>query len=443
VKRGQTLEIEATIDELAPGGDGVAIVEAGGERRAVFVRGVARGDRLRLAVDLTKRPARGRVLDVVAAGADRVEPACAWADRCGGCDWMHVSLAGQRAAHHAHVRAALPAAWRDTAIVHHESPSTLAYRTRARLHVRASGGRAILGMNEAGTREPVEVDTCAVLHPDLEGARARIAGLLEGAHGRGDAQVALGAFASGPRAAVLELEWSGALAPVCFARIEAAVKDGWLAGARVTAGEARVPARIGDPTPWIMAGDGAPLKLAPGGFGQASDEGNAALARRVRAIAHAVCAKREGARVLELYAGAGNFTVLLAAHAEGEAPKRVIAIESQRAACDAARENLKARGLEGAKVVEADAATYAIPPQTHLVVLDPPRTGARDACARLPASSAKHVVYVSCDPQTLARDLGALATAFTPRAVEVFELFPQTSHVETLVHLERVQRVRP
>ncbi len=155
--------------------------------------------------------------------------------------------------------------------------------------------------------------------------------------------------------------------------------------------------------------------------------------RARRRAAREALAGKENTRTLELYAGAGNFTVLLARLAEP-----LVAVESSRESCDAARANLAARELAPrAKIVEADASSYAIPPRTHLVVLDPPRTGAHEICARLPASSAKHVLYVSCDTQTLSRDLALLAESFVPRAVEAFELFPQTSHVETVVHLER------
>ena len=433
----QLSELEATISELSPGGDAVAIVPLSGERRAVFLRGVSVGDRVRIAVDASTRPARGTLVSLLEAGPDRVPSACAWSDSCGGCDWMHVSREGQRAAHESHVRAALPREWRDEPIVFHPAPSPLAYRTRARVHVRASGGRAIVGMNEARTRDPVEVERCAVLHPALESARGRIAALLEGAHGRGDAQIALGALDVAPRRAVIDLHWSGALPAACFARLERAVDGGdgaaWLAGARVTAGEARVPAKIGDPTPWIRGGDGLPLRLAPGGFGQASDEGNALLAARVAEIARDSLAGKPDARVLELYAGAGNFTVLVAPFAA-----QLVAVESARESGDAARENLEARGIAGrAKIVLADAASFVIPAKTHLLLIDPPRTGAREVCTRIASSSAKQVLYVSCDTQTLARDLALLAPGFAPRAIEAFELFPQTSHVETVVHLER------
>jgi len=194
-----------------------------------------------------------------------------------------------------------------------------------------------------------------------------------------------------------------------------------------------VPAKIGDPTPWIRAGDGLPLRLAAGGFGQASDEGNALLAQRVAQLARDAIGGKIDARILELYAGAGNFTVLLAPLADA-----IVAVESARESCDVARMNLDARGIGArARIVEADAASFVIPARTQVVVLDPPRTGARDVCARLAASSAKHVLYVSCDTQTLGRDLALLVPSFAPRTVEVLELFPQTSHAETIVHLER------
>ena len=431
------MSLVLSITSLAPGGDGVAIVEMGGERRAVFVRGASVGDRVKVDVDASRRPARGRVLELLEEGPTRVAPACAHVARCGGCDWMHVSLAAQRDAHEGEVRRALPEAWRGVTIVAHDAPpgAALAYRSRARVHVRASGGRAIVGMHEAGSNEPAEVDTCVVLAPELDVARGRVAAFFDGAHGHGDAQLALGSVdGDGARRAVLDLRWSGALPAACFARIERATLAGEWAGARLVQGDTRKPAIIGDPTPWMRGADGAPLRLAAGGFGQASEAANAQLAKRVAELAAQALPPEGSRRVTELYAGAGNLTVLLA-----RASSDVTAVESSRDACDAARANLAARDLR-AKVVEADAAAYAWPKTTRLVVLDPPRTGARDVATRLAEAPVRHVIYVSCDPQTLGRDLATLAGAgYAPRAVETFEMFPQTSHVETVVALERTR----
>jgi 23S rRNA (uracil1939-C5)-methyltransferase len=197
-------------------------------------------------------------------------------------------------------------------------------------------------------------------------------------------------------------------------------------------GDASRPAVVGDPTPWMTGPDGLPLRMAPGGFGQASEGMNATLARHVAEAVGALGVDR----AVELYAGAGNLSVLLAGRA-----RELVLVESSREACDAARANLAVRSL-AARVVEADAAAHAWPASTRLVILDPPRTGARSACERLAGSRVSHVVYVSCDTQTLARDLGVLAASYAPRSVAAFEMFPQTSHVETVVTLERSARSR-
>jgi 23S rRNA (uracil1939-C5)-methyltransferase len=423
------LTLEASVGSLAPGGDGVAHLELDRERRAVFLPGTAPGDVVRAEVDVSRRPARGRVLEVLAAGADRVTPACHWAERCGGCDWMHLSLDAQARAHTEHVRAALPPAWRDVPIASHAAERATGYRSRARLHVRCTRGRIDVGMHEARTHDPVTVDACVVLDPALEPARRALAGWLEGSRGRGEAQLALGAR----RRPVLDLRWEDAIAPESFGRLEKAVAAGELAGARVTLAEATRPAIVGDPTPWIDGADDRPLRLAPGGFAQASEGMNARLARHVADLVRASAADR----VVELYAGAGNLSVLLAREV-----RELVLVESSREACDAARANVAARGLT-ARVVEADAETHAWAATTRLVVLDPPRSGARAVAERLAASRVAHVVYVSCDTQTLGRDLSILASAYAPRSIAAFEMFPQTSHVEAVVSLERRRGGRP
>jgi 23S rRNA (uracil1939-C5)-methyltransferase len=419
--------MEATIGTLAPGGDGVAHVLIGGERRAVFVGHTAPGDTASVEVDLSHRPARGRVVELLAPGADRVTAACPWSERCGGCDWMHLSVEAQAHWHREHVRAALPPAWRDIAMNTHASSQPLGQRVRARVHVRCERSRVVVGMHEARTHDPVEVDSCAALHPVLEGARRSLAELFEGSRGRGEVQIALGRG----RLAILDVTWRGDVAAECFARIERATHEGRLAGAAVTLRDAVRPATIGDPTPWMTGADGQPLRLARGGFGQADERMNALLGRHVAELA-ATHALGQG-KWVELYAGAGNLSVLLARELGGA---ELVTVESNRSACEAARANLAARGLT-ARVVEADAESYAWSAATKLLVLDPPRTGARAVADRLAASRVAHVVYVSCDAATLGRDLALVAPAYELRSLTTFEMFPQTSHVEVVAYLER------
>jgi 23S rRNA (uracil1939-C5)-methyltransferase len=414
------------IDSVAPGGDGVAHAEVDGQRRAVFVPGTVTGDVVDAQVDASRRPARGLLAHVLERGPGRVESACAWSERCGGCDWMHVAPRVQLELHVEHVRDAMPEAWRTTPIAARPSAERLGYRTRARVHVRCERGRVDVGMHEARTHEPVTVDLCVVLEPTLERARRTLAALFAGSRGRGDVALALGV----DRAPVLDVRWQGELAREVFAKLEAAVSSGSIAGARVAEGDVRRPAVVGDPTPWMTGADGLPLRLAPGGFAQASESTNAALAAHVAELA----AARPTERATELHAGSGNLSVVLA-RAVGE----LTTVESNRDACGAARANLVDRGLK-ARVVEGDADAYAWNAATKLVVLDPPRTGARALAERLATSPVARVIYVSCDPQTLGRDLGILARAYRPTSTTVFEMFPQTSHVETVVALERVRK---
>ncbi len=418
-----TRSVQLSITSVAPGGDGVAHIDLEGERRAVFVPLTAAGEVVRAEVDASSRPARGRLVEVVTASADRVPPPCAWAVRCGGCDWMHLSARAQARLHVEHVRAALPPAWRDVAIPSHAPAAPLGHRTRARVHVRCDRGRVDVGMNKARTNDPVVVDRCVVLDPALEQARGRLAGLFAGCRGEGDVQLALGA----KRRPVLDVRWNGELASACFGRLEQLVAAGDVGGARVTAGETSRPAVVGDPTPWIRGADGAPLRLAPGGFAQASETANVAL---VQHVAERVSAARPD-RTVELHAGSGNLSVVLARIASD-----LVTVESSRESCDAARDNLRERSL-AARVLEGDADVYEWSPATRVVVLDPPRTGARVVSERLAASRVARIVYVSCDAQTLGRDLAILAPFYELRSIAVFEMFPQTSHVETVVELAR------
>lgn len=411
------MRIELDITELTPGGEGVGLLEIKGERRAVFVAGVIAGERVDVDIDPKPRPARGTLLRVLQASPDRATPPCPHVERCGGCDWMHLTPSAQTAAHASIVSKLL-----GTPVTAHAAPKTLGYRTRARVHVEAKK-KVVAGMFARKSHEPASVAECVVLDPTIDRARLALETYLGGARGKGDAQIALGQ----DRKPVIELRWYGELPAEVFGRLETAVKSGELGGARLFSGDVSVPATIGDPTPILDGADGRPLRLAPGGFSQATEAGNTLLAQRVAELA----SRAEAGPAVELYAGAGNLTILLAKGRE------LTAVESSKEACAAARANLAARELS-AKVVEGDAATFAIPKGTRLLVLDPPREGARVVASTIAASKTKlaRIIYVSCDPPTLARDVKVLAEAgWKIATAETFEMFPHTSHVETVVSL--------
>ncbi len=417
------------VASLALGGDAVAHVEGDPARRAVFVPGALPGERVEAEVDLAARPARGRVLRVVDASASRVEPPCPVAARCGGCDWMHLAVEAQVAAHAELVAGALTRAGLEVPpIVTHAAPATTRFRTRARLAIVARRGHAVVGFRSSRSHDVVGVDTCLVLAPPLDATLPLLRELLAAERGEGEASVALG-HGGKP---VLDLRWQGELSPGVFAALERGVAEGRWAGAELWTAGTRTPARIGDARVVTAGGDDQPLVAPSAGFTQAQPAMNALLASRAVALLEA-----DGRDVLELFSGSGNLTVVVARVAA-----RVHAIEADAHAAQAARDNLAARGLT-ARVTCGDAEAAVVPPTTRRALLDPPRAGAPHAVAALAASRAERIVYVACEPGALARDAAVLGAAgFRLGAVETFEMFPHTHHVETVAAFVR-PRARP
>ena len=165
----------------------------------------------------------------------------------------------------------------------------------------------------------------------------------------------------------------------------------------------------------------------------------------------AAIGEASGETALDLYCGVGLFTLPLARRF-----KRVIAVESDSPAVNFARENLTAAALENAEVARSDVAVWfeavrygelstlseesaaALHGQIDFVLLDPPRTGAESrVITGVLGLKPKRISYVSCDPATLARDLKKLiAGGYHLNSISAFDMFPQTHHVETVVHLE-------
>jgi 23S rRNA (uracil1939-C5)-methyltransferase len=285
-----------------------------------------------------------------------------------------------------------------------------------------------------GTHTPLRIASCVVLDPALDRVRDLLVDILDGANGEGEAHLAMGRGPDGaPRPTVVVTFRGEPLPGAVFARAEAAVRDGRLAGISFDG------AKVGHVRPTTLGADGKDLVFPAGGFAQANGETNAALANAVgAAAARLFAASTKGKSVLELYAGSGNLTVALAA-ALPDAP--MVAIEASEEACDAMRTNLGGRGLGGrVRVIHANADDAPIPDGTRVVVLDPPRAGARAVCERLARSKVTGVVMVSCDPPTLGRDLGILDARFELVSLTVFEMFPETSHVETLAVLRARER---
>jgi 23S rRNA (uracil1939-C5)-methyltransferase len=379
--------VELVIDELAAGGDGVG---RGPDGRVVFVPFTAPGDRVRVRVTESRaRFARGSVESLLAPGSQRSDPVCPVFGSCGGCAWQHVAYSAQLAAKAKILEDALRRLGRlepPGPIEITPSPSPYGYRGRARVFAQA--GR--VGWRRRRSHTVCATTRCPVLLPALDQKLHELA------------------LRPPPR----DGEW------------ELAFGDGQ---ARAAALGRRSRERI------FLEVAGERIGISPGVFAQANALLLPALAARLLELAGA------GDRALELYAGAGCFTLPLARRFQ-----RLTALEASPEAVRDLRANLEEAGIENTSVLgETLERAFergdlsAIEPEA--LVLDPPRAGlpegAVDALAGL---NPARVVYLSCDPATLARDLALwVGRGWALRSLEGFDLFPQTPHVEGLALLER------
>ncbi len=381
--------VDREVTALAAGGDGVARDDG----RVTFVPRTAPGDRVRVRlVKETASFARGEVVEVLAAGPGRVTPACAhFVAGCGGCQWLHVSHAAQLAAKQDIVAGALRRLGATIHPIAAPAPA-LGWRRRARFHVQLGK----LGLYAAGTTTVIPLRDCPQLEPALATALAAIAG----GPSPPDGELALLLGHRGEVAVGVEAVWRGAAALV---------------------GRAGITGVVTGPPPHRKSHGEPILEVEPGLFGgpwefaQAGAAGNAALVAQVVATLGPASGS-----LLELYAGAGNFTRALVAAGWRVTPSDAVA---------------PARPPAGFVVgAVADILRDAAP--CGAIVLDPPRAGAAEAIAGILRLAPKTIVYVSCDPATLARDaerlVGYRATDAWP-----LDLMPQTAHLEVVLKLLR------
>ena len=441
-------ELTLAIGDLAFGGRGVGRTAG----RVVFVHGALQGETVRARITAVRRQhAEARTLSVLHPSPDRRTPPCAHYGRCGGCSLQHLEPGAQARAKETQVRALiarvgkLPGAAVRPII---GTPEPWRYSSRMDFDwSQDSGGRPVIGLHRAGRGdEVVAVQDCHLLSDNgnqilqwmvgqavrrrlsvWDGRRRR--GLLrrlslQEARGTGEILVTLETGRGDPPLLASLGSDLQRFAPrvVGVVRREFS-RDGTAAGVSLIAGRDYLVEQIEEDR----------FRIPCGAFFQPHGAGSALLRRTVLEA----LAPRPGWRVLELFAGVGFLTVAL-----GRQGVSVTAVEGRREAAAAARHNLRAAGVERCDVVCGEV-TEVLPEILRQgpfdgLLLDPPRGGLRPAAVRaLSGGAARRVVYVSCDPATLARDLGRLTTegGFGLESVIPLDLFPQTGHVECVAIL--------
>ena len=428
---------QVTVERMIPGGRGIAFLE----KKAVFLPLVVPGDRV-----LVKQAAdRGSYLEVldselVEASPDRQTPPCPYFGRCGGCDFQQMNLRRQLDGKAEILTDALRRVGRiggaQSGIARNPSPGS-AYRNRLQLKVLARNGKVSWGFFERASHWVVEVDRCRIsldrlwaILPDLrtflEHSPVTVGCLSEVEIFQGDGGEALIDLKLKPDAENLSIlkrdllaggfDWGSRPVSLYLSRSQKRTL-------RVS-GPGFVHKTVGE---WTF-------RVSRGSFFQVNDFMLESLSRRAT---HGLA----GSRALDLFCGVGFFTLPLSKRFG-----QVWAVDRNAAAILDMEANARANGRRNCRIVHRDLETFLRDrrrdlEEVDLVLLDPPRSGIpKTTVGRVADLKASRIVYVSCDPSTLARDLAIiLARGYAIESLEMVDLFPHSHHLETIARLKRME----
>jgi len=426
---------QVTVERMIPGGRGIAFLE----KKAVFLPLVVPGDRV-----LVKQAAdRGSYLEVldselVEASPDRQTPPCPYFGRCGGCDFQQMNLRRQLDGKAEILTDALGRLGRigaaQSGIARISSPDS-AYRNRLQLKVLARNGKVSWGFFERASHRVVEVDRCRIaldrswsMLPDLqaflEESPMTVECLSEVEIFQGDGEEALIDLRLKPGADNLSMlkrdllaggfDWESRPVSLYLSRSQKRTL-------RVM-GPGSVRKTVGE---WTF-------RVSRGSFFQVNEFMLETLSRRAT---HGL----EGSRALDLFCGVGFFTLPLS-----KTFGLVWAVDRNAAAILDMEANARANGRRNCRIFHRDLETFLRDRRrdleaVDLVLLDPPRSGIpKTTVGRVADLKASRIVYVSCDPSTLARDLAIiLGRGYAIESLEIVDLFPHSHHLEAIARLKR------
>jgi 23S rRNA (uracil1939-C5)-methyltransferase len=426
----------ATVVDTTTEGQGVASIAG----KRVFITGALAGETVTLRrVRARRNYDEAELLEVTGPSPDRAEPRCASFGRCGGCALQHLSQQGQLALKQ---RALLESLRRiggvtPARVIPAFGASPWGYRRRARLAVRfvAGKGRVLVGFSERDSSWITDMTRCETLAPpaaELPGLLGELIGGLALASRIPQVEVAVADNALALVFRVLDEPGAADLAALRRFRDQ----HGLRVLLQRAGPETIVPLDAGrdDEELWYAIPDaGLSMTFGPTDFVQV----NAAVNQRMIALAVELLEPHPAARVLDLYCGIGNFTLPLARHAGF-----VLGIEGAATLVERAGRNAALNAIRNVEFRVADLAVASVPAWAapfDSVLLDPPRAGAAAVLPILAQMGARRILYISCHPGTLARDAGTLVNdlGFRLAAAGILDMFPQTSHIESVALFER------
>lgn len=431
----------ATIDKLAFGGNGVCRIDG----KVCFVPFSCPGDEVRLAITSEKRSyLTARITEIITPSPLRITPPCPLFGSCGGCNWQHIAYSQQLAAkRNIHAETL----WRNARVEGGRvgetvaSPHEYGYRNRVQFKLHATAAGLHIGFFRNGTHFVEDAaQGCPIALPVINKALSRLRSVLAAFPEPG--AIPQINIECGAQETVATINYIGnnhdAVARFFRERFSELAP---LSGIFLQTGRKSTMQKLcGDgylAYPMPAAAPGSPpvtLTFRPGGFSQVNSAQNLAILGFVRRMAEFGGHEH----LLDLYCGNGNFSLPLA-----QCVASVTGVEEYGDSIQAAMDNCRLNGITNAEFVCADTAggvarLSAAGRRFHTIILDPPRTGAADAIPGICRLEADRIIYISCDPSTLARDCGLLARHGYCVAESVpLDMFPQTYHLESVTLLHR------
>ena len=435
----------AIIESLDHEGRGIAHVEG----KAIFIEGALPGETVEYS-SYRKKPKfeQARATHILKSSSQRVTPRCKHFGVCGGCSMQHLEPAAQAAAKQ---RVLEDAFWHLARL----RPEVLypviygpawGYRTRARLSARyvEKKGGALVGFRERSSSYVADMDSCEVLPPKISALLRPLRNLIDSlSHPERlpQIEVSIGDIdAEGQYVLVLRILHD--LAPRDKDNLRAFADEHGVVLYLQTGGPATVVLfhpLDAPPLAYALPEFGVELRFEPTDFTQINQAVNRMLVRRALAL----LAPQAGERLADMFCGLGNFTLPIA-----QSGAQVIGIEGSQALVERARANAVLNGLQAriefrvANLFEATPESLALLGRCDKMLIDPPREGAValiKALGGLGDAAPARIVYVSCSPATLARDAAVLVheLGYRLRGAGIANMFPQTSHVESIALFEK------
>ncbi len=411
MKSGEIIELE--IERLAFGGRGVGKVAFGERYVSIFVPMTVPEDKIKAEItSIDGLTAEARLIEIINPSKHRVDPPCPYFSTCGGCDWQNVSYEEQVKQKQKMIIHILKD-WDDKILPIIPSPKQYQYRHRGNFKGFVRNFQPTIGLFKADSHDVIDIKECLVVYPQINEFIARLREFLSKGK-TPNFKFSFDAYVSDDGKIDVAFYVPDELGKL-FKRFREMNSD-----------------ILNDDEFMNYYIDNLELLYYPSNFTQINLEQNYTMIKTVLNFAN--ISKND--TILDLFCGIGNFSLPAALKA-----KRVIGVEGAELSIEAAKESVRRNNLKNVDFFVGDVNKYI--KNNHdknkkydIIILDPPRDGLLNYAGNIAGFNAKRIIYVSCNPRTLAKDLKVIESkGYKVAKIQPIDMFPQTFHIETVVLL--------